>query len=131
MPFGKGKTAPATRDDLAAANVTVLTQNGHENKTYKLSGDEAFSFSEIAEILSEVKGKKVSSQNISGKEYLDWHGGKNMPKQIPHFRLAWVRTMNDGDFEETTGDLERLIGRKPTGFRDYVGSNYPPAQIEF
>ncbi|KAM0254687.1 hypothetical protein ACHAQJ_006537 [Trichoderma viride] len=130
MPFGKGKkTAPVTRDDLAAANVAVLTQTGHENKTYKLSGDEAFSFSEVAEILSEVTGKKVSSQNISEEEYLDWHAGKNAPKQLPQFRLAWVRTMNDGDFEETTGDLERLIGRKPTGFRDYVRSNYPPKQV--
>jgi NAD(P)H dehydrogenase (quinone) len=127
MPFGKGKTAPVTRDDLAAANVAVLTQNGHENKTYKLSGDEAFSFSEIAEILSEVKGKKVSSQNISEEEYLNWHAGKNAPEQLPQFRLAWVRTMNSGDFEETTGDMERLIGRKPTGFRDYVSLHYPPA----
>lgn len=128
MPFGKGKTAPVTRDDLAAANVTVLTQPGHENKTYKLSGDEAFSFSEIAQILGEVKGRKVSSENISEDEYLDFdfHGLENAPKQFPQFRLAWVKTMNDGDFEETTGELERLIGRKPTTFREYMKSNYPP-----
>ncbi|RFU81264.1 hypothetical protein TARUN_919 [Trichoderma arundinaceum] len=132
MPFGKqGKTAPVTRDDLAAANVAVLTQDGHENKTYKLSGNEAFSFSEIAEILSQVKGKKVSSVNISEEEYLNWHVGENMNKQMPQFRLSWVRTMNDGDFEETTGELERLIGRKPTEFRDYVRSSYPPVKNEF
>ncbi|PTB38495.1 uncharacterized protein TrAFT101_006515 [Trichoderma asperellum] len=127
MPFGNArKTAPVTRDDLAAANVTVLTQPGHENKTYKLSGDEAFSFSEVADILSKVKGKAVSSENVSEEEYLKWHGLRNAPKQMPQFRLAWVKTMNDGDFEETTGDLERLIGRKPTGFREYVKLNYPP-----
>ncbi|KAM0454783.1 hypothetical protein ACHAPV_008156 [Trichoderma viride] len=128
MPFGKGKTAPVTRDDLAAANVTVLTQPGHENKTYKLSGDEAFSFSEIAQILGEVKGRKVSSENISEEEYLDFDflQLENAPKQFPQFRLAWVRTMNQGDFEETTGELERLIGRKPTTFREYIKTNYPP-----
>lgn len=130
VPHGKGrKTAPVTREDLAAANVTVLTQKGHENKTYKLSGNEAFSFAEIAEILGEVKGKKVSSHNVSEEEYLDWKGFENMPEQMPNFRLAWLQTMNNGDFEETTGDLERLIGRKPTEFRDYVRSNYPPVEF--
>lgn len=130
MPFGnKRKTAPVTREDLAAANVAVLTGKGHENKTYKLSGDEAFSFSEVAQILSEVKGTKVSSQNITEEEYLNWGFGEGMPKEMPQFRLAWVRTMNDGEFEEKTGDLERLIGRKPTGFRDYVSSNYPPPAL--
>jgi NAD(P)H dehydrogenase (quinone) len=128
MPFGnRRKTAPVTRDDLAAANVAVLTQPGHENKTYKLSGDEAFSFSQVAEILSEVKGQKVSSREISEEEYLNWHGIKGGPKQLPQFRLAWVKTMNDGDFEEITGDLERLIGRKPTTFREWAKTNYPPA----
>lgn len=127
MPFGRDrKTAPVTRDDLAAANVTVLTQPGHENKTYKLSGGEAFSFSQVAEILSEVKGKPVSSTEISEEEYVNWHGLKGGPKQLPQFRLAWVRVMNDGDFEETTGDLEKLIGRKPTSFREWIKLNYPP-----
>ncbi|KAL7941396.1 hypothetical protein V8C42DRAFT_360813 [Trichoderma barbatum] len=126
IPFGKGKVAPVTRDDLAAANVTVLTEKGHENKTYKLSGNEAFSLEEVAQILGEVKGKKVSSQDISEEEYLSWDGFKNMPEQFAHFRLAWVYAMNNCNFEETTGDLERLIGRKPIEFRDYVRSNYPP-----
>lgn len=130
MPFGnRRKTAPVTRDDLAAANVAVLTQPGHENKTYKLSGDEAFSFSQVAEILSEIKNTKVPSQEISEEEYVNWHGlKKGGPPKLPEFRLAWVQTMNNGDFEETTGDLERLIGRKPTSFREYYGKrSYPPS----
>ncbi|KAL7917311.1 hypothetical protein ACQKWADRAFT_307089 [Trichoderma austrokoningii] len=129
MPFGnRRKTAPVTRDDLAAANVTVLTQPGHENKTYKLSGDEAFSFSQVAEILSEIKNTKVPSHEISEEEYVNWPGLQDGPKQLAEFRLHWVRTMNDGDFEETTGDLERLIGRKPTGFRDYYKKlAFPPS----
>ncbi|KAL7931538.1 hypothetical protein V8C35DRAFT_309771 [Trichoderma chlorosporum] len=125
VPFGTSKFAPVTRDDLAAANVTVLTEEGHANKTYKLSGNEAFSFAELAEILGEVKGQKVSFENISEEEYLNWGGFKGQPERLKPFRVAWVRAMNNGNFEETTGDLERLIGRKPTEFRDYVSSNYP------
>ncbi|KAL7953627.1 hypothetical protein V8C34DRAFT_320719 [Trichoderma compactum] len=128
VPFGNSKFAPVTRDDLAAANVTVLTEEGHANKTYKLSGNEAFSFAEIAEILGQAKGQKVSFKEISEEEYLGWKGFEGQPEQLPQFRLAWVRAMNAGNFEEITGDLERLIGRKPTEFRDYVSSNYPPTR---
>jgi NAD(P)H dehydrogenase (quinone) len=53
-PEGFGKVAFATIDDLAAGNVAVLTQDGHENKTYTLSGSEGSSFVDIAEALSEM-----------------------------------------------------------------------------
>ncbi|UKZ82977.1 hypothetical protein TrVFT333_010778 [Trichoderma virens FT-333] len=131
IPFGKGKVAPVTRDDLAASNVTVLTEEGHANKTYKLSGNEAFSLAEVAEILGQSKGVKVASKDISEEEYLSWDAFKGQHEQLPNFRLAWVRAMNHGNFEETTGELERLIGRKPTKFRDYVSSNYPPVAKGF
>jgi NAD(P)H dehydrogenase (quinone) len=36
---GQGRVASATRADLAAAAVAVLTGDGHENKVYELSGD--------------------------------------------------------------------------------------------
>lgn len=45
---GEGRIASASRADYAAAAVAVLTGEGHENKTYELSGDEAWGFAEYA-----------------------------------------------------------------------------------
>jgi NAD(P)H dehydrogenase (quinone) len=43
VPAGNGKFAAATRDDLAEAHAAILTGDGHENKTYALTGDPAVS----------------------------------------------------------------------------------------
>ncbi len=49
---GEGRVSSASRADYAAAAVAVLTGEGHENTTYELGGDEAWSFAEYAAELS-------------------------------------------------------------------------------
>lgn len=71
IPAGSGKTAAATRNDLAEANAAILTGNGHENKSYTLTGDPAVSFADMADILSEIYGKKVPYTPISDQDYID------------------------------------------------------------
>jgi NAD(P)H dehydrogenase (quinone) len=112
VPAGKGKFAAATRDDLAAAHAAILTGEGHENKRYSLTGDPAVSFSDIADILSKIHGKRVPYVAISDEEYVA-SISKGVPDFIAQFVLEWVRNMNAGEWEEQTPDLESLIGRKP------------------
>lgn len=74
VPEGFGKVAAASLDDLAAANVAVLTQNGHENHTYNLSGSEGSSFADIAEALSEISEKNITYETLSENDYLEAMG---------------------------------------------------------
>jgi uncharacterized protein YbjT (DUF2867 family) len=52
--------------DIAAVAVKLLTKNGsqHENKAYGLTGQEALSYTQAAEILSKETGKKISYIDI-------------------------------------------------------------------
>ena len=52
--------------DVAAVAVKLLTKNGsqHDNKAYVLSGQEALSYTQGAEILSKETGKKISYIDI-------------------------------------------------------------------
>ena len=45
--------------DIAAVAVAVLTETGHENQTYHLSGPEALTYGEMVSILSGFLGKPV------------------------------------------------------------------------
>jgi NAD(P)H dehydrogenase (quinone) len=55
---GAGRVASATRADYAAAAVAVLTGDGHENTVYELDGDVAWSYAELAEVLSKAAGQE-------------------------------------------------------------------------
>ena len=130
VPEGSGKVAAASLNDLAAANVAVLTQNGHENKTYTLSGSEGSSFADIAEALSEISEKKIPYEVISEKEYIDAMVANGLPVLMTNFLLGWVRGINTGEFSETSGDLERLIGRKPMTYKEFFKIKYPYSKVE-
>jgi uncharacterized protein YbjT (DUF2867 family) len=46
--------------DIAAVAAAALTQNGHEGKTYDITGPETLTHSEIASALTTVLGKPVT-----------------------------------------------------------------------
>ncbi|ETT55170.1 SDR family oxidoreductase [Paenibacillus sp. FSL P4-0338] len=124
VPEGSGKVAAASLYDLAAANVAVLTQNGHENKTYTLNGSDARSFTDIADDLSEISGTRVAHVTISEKEYVENLTSNGVPLHVGEFLSAWLRGINSGEFSETSGDLERLIGRKPMTFKEFFKQRF-------
>lgn len=117
--------APALLRDLAAGNVAVLTQDGHENKTYTLNGSEAASYRDIAATLSEIHGTTVPYLPVPVEEYLESYLQKDLPRPVAEFLTAWVAGVGLGSFSKSTDDLERLIGYRPTSYREFLQKNYP------
>jgi NAD(P)H dehydrogenase (quinone) len=126
VPAGDGKFTAAARDDLAEAHAAILTGTGHENRTYSLTGGPAVSFSDIAAILSEISGSPVSYNPLTDEEYLELNRSAGLPDFVVEFVLGWLHGMNAGEWAEQTGDLEMLLGRKPTSptdfFRDQISN---------
>lgn len=58
-PAGDGRLAAILRDDVAAAGAAALTSEGHDNRVYDLTGPEAFSFAEAAELMSRASAKPI------------------------------------------------------------------------
>jgi NAD(P)H dehydrogenase (quinone) len=124
LPEGHGKFAAASRDDLAEAHAVILTEPGHENKIYSLTGDPAITFSDVAKILSEILGKKAPFTPVSDQEFIDLKVAEGIPQFVAEFALSWVQGMNNGEWERQSGDLERLIGHKPQTATEYLREEY-------
>lgn len=113
VPEGLGKVAVASQVDLAEAHAVILTEKGHENKSYVLNGNPALSFEDMAEVLSKISGKNVPYKIISRKEYVDTVVPHRLPEAAAQFVDEWVQGLNMGEFDFQTNDLEKLIGHKP------------------
>ncbi|HEY0951862.1 NAD(P)H-binding protein, partial [Nocardioides sp.] len=57
---GDGAVASATRDDFAEAAAAVLTTDGHDGAAYELTGDEAWTFADLAGAFGDALGREVS-----------------------------------------------------------------------
>ncbi|GAB3255824.1 SDR family oxidoreductase [Kineosporia babensis] len=125
VPPGEGTMAPALLRDLAAGNVAVLTQDGHENKSYTLNGSEAASYRDIATTLSTIHGKPVPYLPVPVAEFHESYLQKGIPEHVAEFLTAWVAGVGLGSFSKNTDDLEKLIGYRPTSYREFLEQNYP------
>ncbi|MDX3803558.1 SDR family oxidoreductase [Streptomyces sp. AK04-3B] len=118
---GEGRVASAARADYAAAAVAVLTGEGHENTTYELSGDTAWSFAEYAAELSRQTGREIAYNAVSVDDFvgiLTTHAG--LPGPFAAILGGVEASIAKGELAGTSGDLSRLTGRPTTPIADSI-----------
>jgi NAD(P)H dehydrogenase (quinone) len=120
---GEGRIASATRADYAAAAVAVLAGEGHEGKTYELSGDVAWSFAEYAAEVSSQAGKTVAYLPVSPEEYIGILVGAGMPEMYARIIADSESAMARGELAGSSGELSRLIGRPATPIADTIAAS--------
>lgn len=119
-PAGEGRVAPVLRDDVADSVTAMLTQEDHDGVTYELTGPNAFTLGEIAELLSETLGRRFTYVN----ETLEEARASRADYGAPAWELeGWITTYTAiaaGEFDVVTDDVERLTGHAPMGLRDFL-----------
>lgn len=121
---GEGRAPIVSRTDLALANAVILTQPGHEGKTYTLGASESVSFRDMAATLEQITGRKIPYQVVPKQTVTARLAATGFPVAAAEFLHDWIEAVNMGEFEEVTGDLERLIGRRPISCLDFISSHY-------
>ncbi|WP_369033554.1 NAD(P)H-binding protein [Streptomyces adonidis] len=119
---GEGKVASASRADYAAAAVAVLTGEGHENSTYELSGDTAWSFAEYAAEISKQSGKDVPYNAVSVEVFTGILVGAGLPEGLAAILAGVDASIEQGQLAGTPGDLSRLTGSPTTPIAESIAA---------
>lgn len=117
---GDGRVSSAARADYAAAAVAVLTGEGHENATYELGGDEAWSFAEYAAELSRQTGREIAYRQVSVADLTGILTGAGLPAPLAGILAGVDASIAEGELVVSSGDLSRLIGRPTTPLAEAV-----------
>ncbi|MFF8998801.1 SDR family oxidoreductase [Streptomyces achromogenes] len=117
---GDGRVSSAARADYAAAAVAVLTGEGHENATYELGGDEAWSFAEYAAELSRQTGREIVYQPVSVADLTGILTGAGLPAPVAGILAGVDASIAEGELVVSSGDLSRLTGRPTTPLAEAV-----------
>jgi uncharacterized protein YbjT (DUF2867 family) len=113
-PAGEGRAAFVSRDEVADAAAAVLAApNGHDGNTYDLTGPEALSLDEAAEVLSRAAGREIAYE----PETLEQARESRRPSGAPDWEIeGWVTSyaaLAAGDLEPPSDAVERILGRPP------------------
>jgi NAD(P)H dehydrogenase (quinone) len=124
LPAGNGKTSFTSRSDMASAGVAVLTGDGHENKTYEISVDKSYSMSDVAELLSDLSGKQIRYLSPDIQTFTAALTQAGVPPEGIKGMATFCTAIAQGEFDFPDKTLEKLIGRKPEGLKDFLKKAY-------
>ncbi|MFE4048632.1 SDR family oxidoreductase [Streptomyces sp. YIM B13518] len=119
---GEGRISSASRADYAAAAVAVLTGEGHENTTYELGGDEAWSFAEYAAELSRQTGEEIVYSPVTTEALAGILAGAGVPGPMAAVLAGVDASIEKGELVVDSGDLSRLAGRPTTPLAEAVAA---------
>jgi len=123
VPAGNGKTSFVDVRDVGAVAALVLSSSGteHLNRGYELTGSEALSYGDVADILTKVLGRKITYRNPSVPQFI-WQKWQKENTSLG-FTLIMVTlyTISKlGKAARLSDELERLLKRRPGSFRQFA-----------
>jgi uncharacterized protein YbjT (DUF2867 family) len=110
--------------DVASVAARILTSDGHEGKAYLLTGPEALSYAEVAEVYSRILGRDVRWQQVSLEEARDSMREAGMPEELAvGFPEIMGRYAEGGVTRQLSPLVEDITGRAPRTFEAFVREN--------
>ena len=120
VPAGRGRTSFVDTRDIADVAVRVLTEAGHENRAYELTGSEALTYQQIASILTTVLGREIRYANPSPLRFWRRMRSRGVAPGYVLVMIALYTVCRLGLASRVTPEMERLLGRAPRTFREFA-----------
>lgn len=119
-PGGSGRVSFVSRNDIAEALSHVLMHDGYENKTLEITGSKAYSFAELAGMLSLTKGFEFHYSDMEEMQFEKTLRTLRLPEEVVQLLISMSKGIREGEFERTESTLEDILQRKPTLLTDYL-----------
>lgn len=123
VPVGKAKTAFIDARDIGAVAAHVLTTPGHDNQAYDLTGKEALTYYQVADIFTEVLGRKITYSNPSVFKFAWRMKKRGNPWGYVLVTSGLYFATRRGSAEEVCNGVQNLLGRDPITMRQFVEDN--------
>ncbi len=121
LPQAHLKAPYVDANDLADVAVTILLSEGHNGNIYELTGPRLLSFKEVIGEIAKATGRDLQFIPISLPQYVDAMKAQQLPNDVIWLIEYLFREVLDNENNQiVTNDIERLLGRKPIDFSDYV-----------
>ena len=120
MPFKDGRLGMIDVRDIADVALKVLTSEGHEGKTYILTGPASISFHEVANGLSKAIGKEVTYVDVPSEAARESIVGMGVPEWIADGYIELFEGFSEGYADSTTPHVEQLTGHPARSFENFA-----------
>jgi len=127
IPAGDAKVSFVDVRDIAAVAVkSLINDNQQKGRAYNITGCEALSYGQAAEILSKAVGKKINYVNVTDQDARNGMKDMSMDEWTIKSMIELFEITRAGYVSEISPIVEQVTGNKPITFsqfaKDYAGS---------
>jgi len=119
IPVGSVKTSFIDVRDIGAVAAAALTQPGHANKAYDLTGAEALDYYQVAGLFTSLLGRKITYKNPSALAFF-LRQARQSPLMFALVTTWLYANTRGGMAAQVTGEVRRILGRDPIRMEQYI-----------
>lgn len=120
VPVGKARTSFIDVRDSAAVAVRALTEAGHEDKIYTLTGSEALDYDQVSKTMAAELGRPIRYTNPSVIGFVCDQVAAGRAFGFTLVMAGLYTITRFGNAKEVTPDVRRILGREPITIRQFV-----------
>ena len=108
-------------DDIADVVVEALVNDKHDGETYELTGPRQLTFREVVHEISQATSRQIEFTPITQNAYNNLLKEVGVPEDyIWLINYLFTEVLDTEGNNIITQDVEKVLGRKPIDFADYV-----------
>jgi NAD(P)H dehydrogenase (quinone) len=119
---GDGRIAYICREDCARAAAAALAANTSGRQVFNITGSDAVSQAELAQIASELSGRQIAYVPVPPAALNETLLGFGLPPTIADLAVSFDVAAQQGLLNVVTNTVEELTGQQPTRVRDLIAS---------
>ena len=120
MPLKEGKFGMIDLRDIVDVAAKVLTEAGHEGKTYDLTGPAPISAHDIAAGLSKALGKEVKYVDVPLEAAREAMLGMGMSGWLADANNEYFKALSEGFGDFTTNGVEEITGHPARSYETFA-----------
>jgi uncharacterized protein YbjT (DUF2867 family) len=120
LPLGVAPMGLVDVRDIAAVAAGTLTEPGHEGKTYRITGPEALTMTQIAQVFSGQLGRQVVYEPLTAEAFIAQLTGWSVPEWSATALAEVFVSVAAGNANFTTDVVETVGKVEPHTFADFV-----------
>ncbi len=120
LPAAGAKVAMIDPRDIAEVAAVSLTSDGHDGRSYELTGPEAITFDDVAEQLSSVLGRSVGFVPVPDDAALAQLVGAGAPEWFATNLVTQFGLLRSGTQAEARDVVRVLTGREPRSVAEFL-----------
>jgi uncharacterized protein YbjT (DUF2867 family) len=125
LPMAEAEIPFVDADDIAEVVAKVLVDDSYNGKTITVTGPRKMTFKEVVETIARETNREIQFQAISIEEYAEAMKAAGLPDDyVWLFSYLFKEVLGNPENQEVSNDVQEVLGRKSTDFKEYVKKTY-------